>query len=130
MAKECVLLVETDLLVRSPLAEYLRDCGYRVVEAASADEARQLVVARPHLIDVVLIDVDESSEAAFRLASWIRGTYPRICVILAGTAGKAAEKAGDLCEEGPMLAKPYDHQIVLDRIHRQTAARRRIEDAE
>ena len=28
-----VLLAEGDVLVRMPIAEYLRDCGYKVVEA-------------------------------------------------------------------------------------------------
>jgi CheY-like chemotaxis protein len=35
-----VLLVEDELLLRWPPAEYLRDTGYRVIEAASAKEAR------------------------------------------------------------------------------------------
>ena len=36
----CILILEADVLVRQPLAAYLRECGYRVLEAASADEAR------------------------------------------------------------------------------------------
>jgi hypothetical protein len=32
-----------------------------------------------------------------------------------------------LCEEGPLLAKPYDHSIVLQRIKRLIAARERQE---
>jgi hypothetical protein len=28
-----------DVLVRMPVVQFLRDCGYRVVEAASTDEA-------------------------------------------------------------------------------------------
>ena len=35
-------------------------------------------------------------------------------VILAGTIEKAAEEAGDLCEEGPHLKKPYEPQQVVD----------------
>jgi hypothetical protein len=33
--------------------------------------------------------------------------------------------AGKLCADGPMLIKPYDHQIVLDRIKRLLATRAR-----
>jgi hypothetical protein len=32
---------------------------------------------------------------------------------LAGTIATAAEKAGDICQEGPALSKPYDHRLVL-----------------
>jgi hypothetical protein len=28
MSDPCILIVEQDLLVRTPLAEYLRECGY------------------------------------------------------------------------------------------------------
>jgi hypothetical protein len=44
-------------------------------------------------------------------------------VILAGSIVKAVDQAGTLCNEGPALAKPYDHHLVLDHI-RQALARR------
>ncbi len=125
MSKPCILLVEPDGLVRSPLAQYLRECGYQVLEAVNADEARQLLRSSEWGIDVVLTEVGSLRESAFRLGTWIRQNYPSIVVILAGTVAKAAEKAGDLCEEGPTLSKPYDHRIVLDRIRRLLAARKR-----
>jgi CheY-like chemotaxis protein len=34
-----VLLVEGDVLIRTFVAEYLRECGYRAMEAANVDEA-------------------------------------------------------------------------------------------
>ena len=34
-----VLVLDGDVLVRMPVVQFLRDCGYRVVEAASTDEA-------------------------------------------------------------------------------------------
>jgi CheY-like chemotaxis protein len=36
---QTVLVVEDEMMVRMPIAEYLRDCGYNVVEAADASEA-------------------------------------------------------------------------------------------
>ena len=52
------------------------------------------------------------------------GNHRRIEVILAVTVAKAAEKAGDLCQDGPALSKPYD-KLVLDHIQRLLAARDR-----
>ena len=121
----CVLLVETDGLVRAPLAQYLRECGYQVLEAVNADEARRLLSSGEWGIDVVLTEVESLGESGFRLGTWIRRTYPSVVVILAGSVARAAEKAGDLCEEGPTLSKPYDHRVVLDRIRSLLAARKR-----
>lgn len=122
-----ILIVDADILVRHPLAEYLRECGYLVVEAASLDEARKLFTQRrrPLAISVVLADVDApGAENAFAFAGWIRANRPGVTIILAGNIDAAAEKAGDLCEDGP-LDKPYHHQLVLDRIRRTLAARDR-----
>ena len=38
-AGETVLVVEDEVLLRLSIAAYLRDCGYKVIEAADADEA-------------------------------------------------------------------------------------------
>jgi hypothetical protein len=37
---QTILVVEDEVLIRLPLAEYLRDCGYRVFEASNVAEAR------------------------------------------------------------------------------------------
>jgi DNA-binding response OmpR family regulator len=123
---QCVLIVDADILVRHPLAEYLRECGYRVVQAANTDEAQALFTRsrRRRAIDVVLTDVNApGAENAFALATWIRANHARVQVILAGTVDAATERAGDLCEDGPALSKPYDPQLLLDRIRRALAAR-------
>jgi DNA-binding response OmpR family regulator len=40
---ECILVVEPDLAVRQPLAQYLRECGYKVFEAVDTDEATSIL---------------------------------------------------------------------------------------
>ena len=121
-----VLVVEADILIRSPLGEYLRECGFLVLEASSADEARQLLSSGSKPIDVVLADMDDPAENGFALARWIRANHPGVEVSLAGTVGKAVEKAGDLCQEGPALSKPYDHKFVLEHIRQLLAVRKRL----
>ena len=118
MSETCILIVEPDVLVLNPLAEYLRECGYKVLEAFNANEARQILATASISVQIVLADVDAAGNEGFALAREIRTNYPTIDVILAGTIAKAAEKAGDLCEEGPDLAKPYDHRLLLDHIRR------------
>jgi DNA-binding response OmpR family regulator len=118
MSEACILIVEPDVLVLNPLADYLRECAYKVLEAFNADEARQILAATSISVQFVLADIDGPGSDGFALAREIRTNYPAIEVILAGTIAKATEKASDLCEQGPDVAKPYDHRLLLDRIRR------------
>jgi DNA-binding NtrC family response regulator len=123
--QDCILIVEADIRIRHPLARYLRGCGYAVVEAADAEEARALLSQGKAVINIVLADANPSGDSGFVLAHWIRQNHPQVKVILAGTVAKAAEKAGDLCEDGPAVSRPYDHKSVLDEIRRSLAQRGR-----
>jgi DNA-binding response OmpR family regulator len=120
-------MVEPDVLVRQPIAEYLRECRYKVVETGSTDEALLVVNARTMSIDIVLADAKAPGKLdGFGLARWMRENRPSAKVILAGTVANEAKEAGDLCEEGPLLSKPYDPQLLVDRIKRAVATRDRI----
>jgi DNA-binding NtrC family response regulator len=117
-----ILLVEGDIVVRHPLAQYLRECGFRVIEAATGEEAMQSLSAANLDINVVLADMTTSG-SGFALRQWIGTHNPGVEVILAGSLEKALDKAGTLCNEGPALAKPWDHRLVLDQIRRSLAKR-------
>jgi hypothetical protein len=91
---------------------------------STGEEARQALQQPEISIDFVLIDV-ATPGAGFELAQWARTNRPGIEVIMAGTVDSAARKAGDLCNDGPALAKPYEHKLVLDHIKRLIAARER-----
>jgi CheY-like chemotaxis protein len=121
-----VLLVEHDVLVRMTLASYLRECGYRVVEAVDGTEALTVLRHAALEVDAVLTDaVLPGSIDGFGLAQWLRQNKPDIQVLIAGTPARAAAGAAKLCEDGPTLEKPYDPQIVESRIRRLLAARQR-----
>jgi DNA-binding response OmpR family regulator len=121
-----VLMVESDVLVRQPIAEYLRHCGYKVIEARDTDEA--LLILTSGGIDIVLADVQAAGNLdGFGLARWIRKNQSSVKVILAGTVASEAKEAGNLCEEGPQLMKPYDPQNLVNQIKRALAARDRAD---
>jgi DNA-binding response OmpR family regulator len=120
-AQPCILLVEPDILVRHPLAEYLRECGFRVCEALAAVEAKTLLQDATLRVDIALIDA--AGNGGFALANWMRAHHPKIEIVLAGTVAKAVEKAGDICEQGPDIKKPYDHKLILEQINRLLATR-------
>jgi DNA-binding NtrC family response regulator len=122
-AQETILFVEDDILVRMPIAQYLRDCGYKVIEAVDANEAMQVLLHQEAVVHVVFSDIEMPGAVdGFGLAKWIRENRPGLNVLLAGTVPRAVEGAKDLCDEGPM-PKPYDHQMVHNRIRRLLAAR-------
>jgi CheY-like chemotaxis protein len=123
---QTVVVVDDDVLIRMPICQYLRDCGYRVLEAASADEAALIVQKGNIHIDVVLSDVAlPGAMNGFGFAKWARSVQPGLKVVLAGSPERAARAAGELCDDGPTLVRPYDPQIVWERIKRLLAARAR-----
>jgi CheY-like chemotaxis protein len=73
-----VMVVEPDVLVRMSIAEYLRDCGYQVIEGVSATDVWAVLdIGRP--VHVVMVDVKLGSDSeGFVLASQIRQTHRNI----------------------------------------------------
>jgi DNA-binding response OmpR family regulator len=121
---ETVVVVEAEVLVRMVIAAYLRDCGYRVIEATSAAEAMQILDRDDLRADAVLTAVDLGGEIdGFALAQWARRRRPGLEVLLAGTVSREADLAGDLCHQGPTLSRPYEPRVVVDRIRRLLARR-------
>jgi DNA-binding NtrC family response regulator len=77
-------------------------------------------------VEVVLADARAPGKLdGFALAHWLEENRPGTHVVLAGTIASQAKKAADLCEDGPHLSKPYDPQLLVDRIKRALAARDR-----
>ena len=120
---ETVLVVEDEVLVRTAIAEYLRHCGYRVLEAASADEAVTVLSEETIKVDVVFSDIQmPGSMDGFGLAQWVRKNKPGLEIILTGAVENAAKAAGELCEQGPHMSKPYEPQQVVEWIKRLKAS--------
>ncbi|MDF3023700.1 MAG: response regulator receiver protein [Alphaproteobacteria bacterium] len=126
MKKPCIIIVEAELAIRQPVSDYLRECGYRVIEAVNTDEAVELVEKSGVEIDIVLADAASTGVlGGFGLAKWIKSKKPEIDVVLAGSVQKVAEQAGELCAEGPQLARPYHHETLHDKIKALLGARAR-----
>jgi DNA-binding NtrC family response regulator len=126
VAVETVLFLDGEVLVRMPIAQYLRDCGYRVLEAVNVDEAKTILQKPDIHVDVVLSDVEMPGPMnGFGFAQWARSVRPGLKIILAASPERATHAATELCEHGPLLMKPYDPKIVLEHIKRLLAARER-----
>jgi DNA-binding response OmpR family regulator len=118
-----ILLLEPEILIRMVVAQYLRDCGYIVIEGVQGDDFRSLIDSgrQPH---IVLADVQlAGATTGFELARSIRQTHPSIDVILTSGIAGTAHEAQDLCDEGP-IKKPYHPKDVEARIKILLARRR------
>jgi CheY-like chemotaxis protein len=116
-----VLVIDGDVIVRHAISDYLRRCGYVVIEASSTDEAVSVLSDPSLFIDAILCDAEAPGALnPFQFRLWAAQQQHRkgVEIALAGNIEAAAHKAAELCENGPHLARPYDPQSVVQYIRR------------
>lgn len=119
--QQSILLIDGDVLVRHAIADYLRHCGYVVVEASTTNEAVTVISDAELPISAILCDAEApGSLNAFQFRLRVNQLAHRagVEIALAGSIESATHKAAELCENGPHLARPYDPQSVLEYIRR------------
>jgi CheY-like chemotaxis protein len=122
---ETILFVEDEALIRIEMAEFLRECGYRVHEAANASEAIQALQSK-FAVDLVFTDINlPEGMNGLELAEWTLGNRPGVRVLVTTGATARTDIASTI---GPILAKPYTGRDLLDRV-RQALARRSDEES-
>jgi CheY-like chemotaxis protein len=100
-----VLIVEDEFLLRMNATDMVRAAGFEAVEAANADQAIEILEARPD-ITVVFTDVQmPGSMDGLKLARAVRGRWPPIKIV--ATSGYPHVGERDLPEGGRFLPKPY-----------------------
>jgi CheY-like chemotaxis protein len=120
---ETILFVEDEVLTRMDMAEFLRQSGYRVSEAANAAEAVDALSSKL-TVDLVVTDVRMPGEMdGFDLARWIKENRPGVEVIVASADPRLKGRAEQPGEFGAFLAKPYTGRALLDLVI-QTLAKR------
>ena len=100
----CILLVEDEPLIRLFLGDELRDAGYQVIEAATADEA--MVLLDSLVPDLVISDVRmPGSLDGIGLLAQIKGTFPAMPVII--TSGHSEPSVALANGATKFIRKPY-----------------------
>jgi CheY-like chemotaxis protein len=112
--KPTVLVVEDEVLVRLMVGEALREQGFAVIEAASADEALMVLASATH-IDLVLTDIQMPGTInGIGLTRNIRRDYPRLKIVLTSAyAVSAAERSA----ADAFIRKPFNLAEVTRQIH-------------
>jgi DNA-binding NtrC family response regulator len=104
--RKVVLIVEDDLLLRWPAAEYLRDLGYRVIEAASGEEAIA-VLSSGTRVDIVFSDINLKGElTGHSLSRWVEEHRANLPLLITSGSRNAAASVS-LGATRAFVAKPY-----------------------
>jgi CheY-like chemotaxis protein len=121
-----LLVVEGEVLIRLVIAEYLRRCGFKVVEAVNAAEAVRVLQSPRMQIDLVFSDLAMPGKLdGFGLAKWVRQHKPGLQVVLVSSDKKRAETAKNLCQSEPFFANPYRIDVLVAEMRRLIKARRK-----
>jgi CheY-like chemotaxis protein len=123
-----VLLVEDEPLVRLVVADLLHEAGFRIVEAANAAEAIEVLEAGV-MVDVLLADVDMPPGInGYALAQLVHQRWPSIEILI--TSGRQWPGEGDLPPGSTFLPKPCPNEAMLSHVtaaaERAQAARRTV----
>ena len=111
---ETILFVEDETLVRMDMAEFLRECGYRVYEAATAKEAIEALQAK-FAVDLVFTDINLRDDMnGLELGERTLRERPGVKVLV--TTGDASRTVDIPQTVGLVLAKPYTGRDLLDRV--------------
>lgn len=104
-----ILVVDDDRDVREVALTVLEAAGYRVLEAASGDEAHRLLLAHPDLpVDVLFTDVVMPGRLdGIDLAEAARSLRPGLHVLFATGFANLVRPERDRDLHGLVLRKPY-----------------------
>jgi CheY-like chemotaxis protein len=112
-ARPLILIVEDEAFLREVTAGYLEDCGFAFFQAASADDAID-VLQEQDRIGIVFSDIQmPGTMNGLGLARWISDALPDVKVLL--TSGCIVPEAAT---EWTILAKPYDMAEVERRLRK------------
>lgn len=121
-----ILVAEDEVLLRLALADHLREAGFTVAEAATAEEARSLLMAGV-TIDLVFSDINMPGGLdGVALAQWVASHYPDIPVVVTSGVTEALNTAKAACPHvKAFVAKPYAYDALIQTFRALIAARDR-----
>ncbi len=109
-----VLIAEDEVLVRMLIADVLQDAGYKIIEAASAEEALRVLEARPD-VHVLVTDVEmPPGPTGYELAEQVRERWSYIQVLV--TSGRMLPSA-ELPDGVTFVAKPWTPTSLARCVH-------------
>lgn len=116
-----VLLVEDEVLISHLMAEWLSEFGFKVHEAASADEALRYIDSGG-AVDVMFTDVNLPGKMdGAELAQQARERRPDLPIVYASGRFRSSD-IGGLVSRSIFVPKPYNPEDVCTLLSRLTAS--------
>lgn len=109
-ARQRVLVVEDEYLIRTLLSDELRDEGYDVIEASNADEA--LLILETAVPDLIISDVRmPGSIDGLGLLALVSQSHPTLRVII--TSGHLQPTLATAAGATQFVPKPYSLEVIV-----------------
>ena len=113
-APSLVLVVDDEAILRFLATDTLEDHGYRVIEAADAETALQLLAEHPD-VRVLFTDVNMPGTLdGLALAREVHARWPTIKLIV--TSGRLNLSASEIPDAGHFVPKPYSPDILIEHV--------------
>lgn len=111
-----VLVVDDEPVICTLASDYLRDAGYRTLEAHNARQAIDLL-EKGERVDVVFSDIQMPGMDGFELQRWLNQHRPRVKVLLSSGVENVKAASGYMGPPRWLIFKPYDMAELERRIH-------------
>lgn len=112
IAKQVVLVVEDEPLLRMMALDLVEEAGFDVIEAANADEAVDILESRSD-IRILFTDIDMPGTLdGLKLAAVVRDRWPPIEIII--VSGQIRPLRDDMPARSVFFSKPYETDRVQD----------------
>ncbi|MEA2743299.1 MAG: hypothetical protein QOF90_1197 [Acetobacteraceae bacterium] len=113
----CILVVEDEGEVREMLVEFLRDEGFEIIEATTADAAVPLLDSEN--LQLIVTDINLPGRLdGIKLACAARQAHPGIPVIFISGRPTMLEDAHALENPAAFLQKPFSFDTLLGNVRR------------
>ncbi|MCE7798181.1 response regulator [Sphingobium sufflavum] len=109
-----IMIVEDEAMIRQIGADILEEAGYQVIEAATADEALNIIKANP---GIALIFTDVRMPGAMDglgLAAIVHERWPDVRLLI--TSGHCRLRNDEIPARGKFIPKPYPASELIRQI--------------
>ncbi|HEY4003009.1 MAG TPA: response regulator, partial [Candidatus Xenobia bacterium] len=118
-----VLVVEDDERVRRVAFRALERDGYRVLSAASGDQAVQCCAAFDGVVNLLLTDMVMPRMSGVELSRRLQGLYPALKVVFTSGYSEEVMRAGDLADQQAwFLEKPFSLEDLRRKVQEVLSA--------
>ncbi len=113
---ETVLIVDDESAILETARETLECNGYRVLTAASGDEALVVFQQRPDQVDLIMLDMMMPGMDGYQTKAALRAIAPECRILATSGLQRPGSERDQLADTNGFLAKPYSDEQLLQAI--------------